>query len=111
MSQFVDLGRNAEEIGRRPEPKAVKTRSRLLKIAQSMDLRPYIRGTLWAGGLLVIALVVSGVLGLILDAVGDQPGSQGTKGELQRPNAGPSHAQHDPQSKSPDSDGHTSSEP
>ncbi len=98
-----------------------------------MDLRPYIRGTLWAGGLLLIALVVSGVLRLILDAVGDQPGSQGTKGvalvaivglvldvltlnvllalcELTRPNAGPSHVQHDPQSKSPDSDGHTSSE-
>jgi hypothetical protein len=45
-----------------------------------MDLRPYIRGTLWAGGLLLIALAVSGVLWLILGAAGDQNGSQGAKG-------------------------------
>jgi hypothetical protein len=47
-----------------------------------MDLRPYIRGTLWAGGLLLIALAVSGALWLILGAVGDQGGSQGAKGVL-----------------------------
>lgn len=45
-----------------------------------MDLRPYIRGTLWAGGLLLIALAVSGALWLILGAAGDQNGSQGAKG-------------------------------
>jgi hypothetical protein len=45
-----------------------------------MDHRPYIRGTLWAGGLLVIALVVAGALWLILGVAGDQGGSQGAKG-------------------------------
>jgi uncharacterized membrane protein len=45
-----------------------------------MDLRPYIRGTLWAGGLLLIALAVSGALWVILGAAGDQSGSQGAKG-------------------------------
>jgi hypothetical protein len=45
-----------------------------------MDLRRYIRGTLWAGGLLLIALAVSGALWLILGAAGDQNGSQGAKG-------------------------------
>jgi hypothetical protein len=45
-----------------------------------MDLRPYIRGTLWAGGLLLIALLVSGALWLILGSVGDQGGSEGAKG-------------------------------
>jgi hypothetical protein len=45
-----------------------------------MDHRPYIRGTLWAGGLLVIALVVAGALWLILGLAGDQGGSQGAKG-------------------------------
>jgi len=45
-----------------------------------MDLRPYIRGTLWAGGLLIIALATSGALWLILGTLGDQGGSQGAKG-------------------------------
>jgi hypothetical protein len=45
-----------------------------------MDLRPYIRGTLWAGGLLVISLAVAGCLWVILGAAGDQGGSQGAKG-------------------------------
>jgi hypothetical protein len=45
-----------------------------------MDLRPYIRGTLWAGGLLVIALFVSGGLWMILGSVGDHGGSEGAKG-------------------------------
>jgi hypothetical protein len=45
-----------------------------------MDLRPYIRGTLWAGGLLAIALAVSAALWPILRALGDQGGSQGAKG-------------------------------
>jgi len=45
-----------------------------------MDLRPYIRGTLWAGGLLLIALAVSGALWLILSAAGDPSGGQGAKG-------------------------------
>jgi hypothetical protein len=45
-----------------------------------MDLRPHIRGTLWAGGLLLLALAVSGVLWLILGLAGDQWGSQGAKG-------------------------------
>jgi len=45
-----------------------------------MDLRAYIRGTLWAGGLLLVALVASGSLWLILREVGDQGGSQGAKG-------------------------------
>jgi hypothetical protein len=45
-----------------------------------MNLRPYIRGTLWAGGLLLIALLVSGSLWLILGSLGDQGGSQGAKG-------------------------------
>jgi len=45
-----------------------------------MDLRPYIRGTLWAGGLLLIAMAVSGSLWVILAAAADQNGSQGAKG-------------------------------
>jgi hypothetical protein len=45
-----------------------------------MDLRPYIRGTLWAGGLLLVALVVAGALWLVLGFAGDQSGSQGAKG-------------------------------
>jgi hypothetical protein len=45
-----------------------------------MDLRAYIRGTLWALGLLVIALVVSGALWLILGSLGDHGGSEGAKG-------------------------------
>jgi hypothetical protein len=45
-----------------------------------MDLRPYIRGTLWAGGLLLIALAVSGSLWLILGSAGDHAGSEGAKG-------------------------------
>jgi hypothetical protein len=45
-----------------------------------MNSRAYIRGTLWAGGLLVIALVVSGALWLILGSLGDHGGSEGAKG-------------------------------
>jgi hypothetical protein len=45
-----------------------------------MNLRPYIRGTLWAGGLLVLALAIAGTLWLVLGAAGDQGGSQGAKG-------------------------------
>ncbi len=47
-----------------------------------MDLRPYIRGTLWAGGLLLIALAVSAALWLILGTAGDVGGSQGAKGVM-----------------------------
>jgi hypothetical protein len=46
---------------------------------KQMDLRPYIRGTLWTGGLLAIGLAVSGALWLILGAAGDLGGSQGAK--------------------------------
>jgi hypothetical protein len=45
-----------------------------------MDLRTYIRGTLWVGGLLLIALAVAGFLWAILRVAGDQGGSQGAKG-------------------------------
>jgi hypothetical protein len=45
-----------------------------------MDLRPYIRGTLWAGGLLLIALTIAGSLWLILGFAGDAAGSQAAKG-------------------------------
>ena len=45
-----------------------------------MDLRPYIRGTLWAGGLLLIGLVIAGSLWLILGFAGDATGSQAAKG-------------------------------
>jgi hypothetical protein len=45
-----------------------------------MDLRLYIRGTLWAGGLLILSLAVAGALWLILATIGDEPGSQGAKG-------------------------------
>ena len=47
---------------------------------KQMDLRPYIRGTLWTGGLLAIGLTVSGALWLIFGAAGDLGGSQGAKG-------------------------------
>lgn len=45
-----------------------------------MDLRPYIRGTLWAGGLLLIGLVIALSLWLILGFAGDAAGSQAAKG-------------------------------
>jgi hypothetical protein len=45
-----------------------------------MNLRPCLRGCLWAGGLLLVVLLVSGVLWLALAAAGDQTGSQGAKG-------------------------------
>jgi len=45
-----------------------------------MNLRPYLRGSLWAGGLLIVVLLVSGVLWLTLAVAGDQTGSQGAKG-------------------------------
>ncbi len=46
----------------------------------TLDLRPYIRGALWAGGLLMIGLVVSGSLWLILTSMSDHAGSEGAKG-------------------------------
>jgi hypothetical protein len=49
-------------------------------LKREMDLRTYIRGTLWAGGLLLLALAVAGALWLILATIGDEPGSQGAKG-------------------------------
>jgi hypothetical protein len=45
-----------------------------------MNLRLYLRGSLWAGALLIVVLLVSGVLWLALAAAGDQTGSQGAKG-------------------------------
>lgn len=45
-----------------------------------MDLRPYIRGTLWTGGGLLIALTIAGSLWLILGFAGDAAGSQAAKG-------------------------------
>ncbi len=45
-----------------------------------MDLRPYIRGTLWAGGLLLIGLAIAGSLWLVLGVAGDATGSQASKG-------------------------------
>jgi hypothetical protein len=45
-----------------------------------MNVRLYLRGSLWAGGLLIVVLLVSGVLWLALTAAGDQAGSQGAKG-------------------------------
>ncbi len=45
-----------------------------------MNLRPYLRGSLWAGGLLIVVLLVSGILWLALAAAGDQTGSQGARG-------------------------------
>ena len=45
-----------------------------------MNLRPYIRGALWAGGLLMAVLFVAGILWLVLLTVGDEAGSQGAKG-------------------------------
>ena len=45
-----------------------------------MNLRPYLRGSLWAGGLLLVVLLVCGVLWLALAAAGDQAGGQGVKG-------------------------------
>jgi hypothetical protein len=97
-----------------------------------MDPRPYIRGTLWTGGLLLIALAVAGALWLILGAVGDQGGSQGAKGvalvaivglvldvltlnvllalaELTRPGAGP-HRPDPPATTPQPTDPHGSSE-
>ena len=45
-----------------------------------MDLRPYIRGTLWTGALLIVALAISGSLSLILGSAGDHGGSDGARG-------------------------------
>jgi len=45
-----------------------------------MDLRPYIRGTLWTGGLLLIGLAIAGSLSVILGLAGDATGSQAAKG-------------------------------
>jgi hypothetical protein len=45
-----------------------------------MKLQSYLRGCLWAGGLLIVVLLVAGTLWLALAAAGDQAGSQGAKG-------------------------------
>jgi len=45
-----------------------------------MNLRPYIRGTLWTGGGLLLALAIAGSLWLILGFAGDASGSQAAKG-------------------------------
>jgi hypothetical protein len=45
-----------------------------------MNVRPYLRGSLWAGALLLVILLVAGLLWLALAVLGDQPGSQGAKG-------------------------------
>jgi hypothetical protein len=45
-----------------------------------MQLQPYLRGSLWAGGFLVLILLVAGTLWLALAAAGDVAGSQGAKG-------------------------------
>jgi hypothetical protein len=45
-----------------------------------MKLQPYLRGSLWAGGFLIVILLVGGALWLALAAAGDVAGSQGAKG-------------------------------
>jgi hypothetical protein len=45
-----------------------------------MKLQTYLRACLWAGGLLIVVLLVAGTLWLTLAAAGDQAGSQGAKG-------------------------------
>lgn len=45
-----------------------------------MKLQPYLRGSLWAGGFLIVILIVAGALWLALAAAGDAAGSQGAKG-------------------------------
>ena len=45
-----------------------------------MKLQPYLRGSLWAGGFLIVILLVAGALWLALAAAGDAAGSQGAKG-------------------------------
>lgn len=45
-----------------------------------MNVRLYIRGALWTGAFLLVALLVSASLWLVLAAAGDQAGSQGAKG-------------------------------
>jgi hypothetical protein len=45
-----------------------------------MKLQPYLRGCLWAGGLLVVVLLAAGILWLALVTAGDVAGSQGAKG-------------------------------
>lgn len=45
-----------------------------------MKLQPYLRGSLWAGGFLIVILLVAGALWLALAAAGDVAGSQGAKG-------------------------------
>jgi hypothetical protein len=45
-----------------------------------MHLRPYLRGCLWAGGLLIVVFLIAGTLWLALSRAGDQAGSQGAKG-------------------------------
>ena len=47
-----------------------------------MKLQPYLRGSLWAGGLLIVILLVAGALWLALAAAGDAAGSQGAKGVM-----------------------------
>jgi hypothetical protein len=45
-----------------------------------MKLQPYLRGSLWAGGFLIVILLVASALWLALAAAGDVAGSQGAKG-------------------------------
>jgi len=45
-----------------------------------MKLQPYLRGSLWAGGFLIVVLLVGGALWLGLAAAGDVAGGQGAKG-------------------------------
>jgi hypothetical protein len=47
-----------------------------------MNLRPYLRGALWCAAILLVVIVVAGVLWLAMAALGDQAGSQATKGVL-----------------------------
>jgi hypothetical protein len=45
-----------------------------------MKFQPYLRGSLWAGGFLIVILLVAGALWLALASAGDVAGSQGAKG-------------------------------
>jgi hypothetical protein len=47
---------------------------------RAMNLRSYLRGGLWTGGLLLVVMFVSGVLWVALAAAGDQSGSQASRG-------------------------------
>jgi|HubBroStandDraft_6_1064221.scaffolds.fasta_scaffold26655_2 hypothetical protein len=45
-----------------------------------MKLRRFLRAGLWAGGVLLVAMLVAVALWLVLAQAGDQAGSQGAKG-------------------------------